>query len=58
MGDGHAGCFLKLYEDRRSTIELVGSLDINMKLMSGKHESAKERSILKSDMNVVSGKRN
>ena len=61
-GHGHSkrnkGAYLKVYEDKKSTIEFLGSLDVNMQPMPGKHESKLEPSIKKKDMNIVFGTRN
>ena len=45
-----AKSFLKKYADKGRTIELICSLDENLKEMSGKHESGKYGVIKKNDM--------
>ncbi|XP_062605630.1 uncharacterized protein LOC134267433 [Saccostrea cucullata] len=49
----HGGAFFKKYEDKRSTLEFVGSVDKNLRDMPGKHESAQAPTIRKSDMDTV-----
>ncbi|XP_062605631.1 uncharacterized protein LOC134267434 [Saccostrea cucullata] len=50
---GHGGAFFKKYEDKRSTLEFVGSVDKNLRNMPRKHESAQAPTIRKSDMDTV-----
>lgn len=53
LGKGHAGAFVKIYEDKGSTIKFLGSCDRNLRFMKDKHESMAGTSIKKSDMNTV-----
>ncbi|XP_062609427.1 uncharacterized protein LOC134271198 [Saccostrea cucullata] len=50
---GHGEAFFKKYEDKRSTLEFVGSVDKNLRDMPRKHESAQAPTIRKSDMDTV-----
>ncbi|XP_061182564.1 uncharacterized protein LOC133190897 [Saccostrea echinata] len=50
---GHGGAFFKKYEDKRSTLEFVGSVDKNLRDMPRKHESALAPTIRKNDMDTV-----